>query len=32
MPTDSVIVAVVVAAFVVFSLTLFWADHTTRKP
>lgn len=32
MPTDSlVVVAVVVAAFVIFSLTLLWADHTSRK-
>ncbi len=32
MPTDSIIfVAGVVGAFVVFSLVLFWADHTTRK-
>jgi len=32
MPTDTVIVvAVVVAAFVIFSLALLWADHTTRK-
>ena len=32
MPTDTVIVvAVVVAAFVIFSLALLWADHATRK-
>ena len=32
MPTDTVIVvAVVVAAFVIFSLALWWADHATRK-
>lgn len=31
MPTDTVIVVVgVIAAFVVFSATLLWADHTTR--
>jgi len=32
MPTETVIVvAGVVAAFVIFSLALWWADHTTRK-
>lgn len=32
MPTETVVVVVaVVAAFVIFSLTLLWADHTTRN-
>lgn len=32
MPTETVIVVVgVVAAFLIFSLTLWWADRTTSK-
>lgn len=32
MPTETwIVVAAVVGAFAVFSLTLLWADHATRK-
>lgn len=32
MPTETlIVVALIVAAFAVFSAALFWADHTTRK-
>jgi hypothetical protein len=32
MPTETlIVVALIVAAFAVFSVTLLWADHTTRK-
>jgi hypothetical protein len=32
MPTESaIVVAAVVAAFVIFSLALLWADHTSHK-
>jgi hypothetical protein len=30
MPTDLIVVGVMMAAFVAFAATLYWADHRTR--
>jgi hypothetical protein len=31
MQTDTIVVAAMMAAFIVFAVTLYWADHRTRE-